>query len=552
MKRLLLLGAGHAHVQVMQDLAREPIPGVQVTLVSPFLRQMYSGMVPGWMAGRYRLEECAISLAPLIRESKVRWFHNKLVALDVEARRARLADGERLGFDVLSVDTGSVMDSSKVRGAAEHAMVVRPIEDFAQRWMHVLARAERGARLTIVVVGAGGAGVELSLAIAQRLRERCRVVLVTGDQVPLPYHPMVARRSAMAALKKAGVLVMRMPCLEVSAHHVHLAGPDGGRIDLPCDAAIVCTGSQAPRWLPESGLELDALGYIATSATLQSVSHPDVFAVGDVSTRVDLRHPKSGVYAVRAGPALVANLRRHLAGEPLLKHRPPRNTLNLLSCGDGTAIATWGPLAAHGAWAWRWKDRIDRAFVNRYNRDPVPVDEANTNVMAGAIDPAADVARVAVSSPILLPNSAPAPSLAALEATVVLKPGEGGRQRPASAGSGTASNAARQRPDRPTRSAAGAPPTGTTPPTLVAVASDREAAAAAAASAAHRKAARATDEASAPAMPPASPVSPVSPVAPAEPVRVIQAVPTAANDDVGLSLRADLSARGLSAVSERA
>lgn len=396
MKRLLLLGAGHAHVQVLQALAREPMAGVRVTLVSPYVRQMYSGMVPGWMVGRYRLEDCAIALPPLVKASGVRWHHNRAVALDVDARQVRLADGERLGFDLLSIDTGSVMEGRRLRGAAEHGLCVRPIETFCQRWADVVERLGRGVAVQVAVVGGGAAGVELALAAARRVGGLGRTMLVTGDGPALAGYPPLARALAARALRRANVTIMRLPCLEIGPSHVHLAGPDGGRIDVPCDAAIVATGSEPPSWLSGSGLQLDGSGCVAIGDTLQSVSHPDVFAAGDVAGRVDRPVPRSGVYAVRAGPALAANLRRASAGQPLLRHRPSGLSLNLLACGDGTAIATWGPLAVHGVWAWRWKDRIDRRFLAASN--PVarpPADPGEVNVMAGAIDPAADAAAVA-------------------------------------------------------------------------------------------------------------------------------------------------------------
>ena len=112
----------------------------------------------------------------------------------------------------------------------------------------------------------------------------------------------------------------------------------------------------------------DGRGFVATGATLQSMSHPEVFAVGDVATRSDSPHPRSGVYAVRAGPPLLANLRRSVEGGPLAPHRPQRRTLNLISCGARRAIAAWGGWSAEGRWAWWWKDRLDRAFVARYGR----------------------------------------------------------------------------------------------------------------------------------------------------------------------------------------
>ena len=97
---------------------------------------------------------------------------------------------------------------------------------------------------------------------------------------------------------------------------------------------------------------------------------PTLKAVGDVSEREDHPHPRSGVYAVRAGPPLAHNLLAAHLGQPLKPHWPPQHTLNLLSCGTGHAIASWGPFHAEGAWVWRWKDRIDRGFMARYRRAP--------------------------------------------------------------------------------------------------------------------------------------------------------------------------------------
>ena len=115
-----------------------------------------------------------------------------------------------------------------------------------------------------------------------------------------------------------------------------------------------------------SGLTLDPRGFVLTGPTLQTLTHPEVLAVGDVSTRDDAPHPRSGVYAVRAGPPLAANLRALVQGGTLLPHRPQQRTLNLLSCGDGHAIASYGGWSAQGRWAWWWKDRIDRGFIARY------------------------------------------------------------------------------------------------------------------------------------------------------------------------------------------
>ncbi len=371
MKRLLLLGGGHAHLQVLAALAREPLPGVEVLLLTPWPRQMYSGMVPGLVAGRYRAEDCAISLAPLAAAAGVRLIEGAAIGLDAGARRVQVAAAgtpcDEIAYDILSVDTGPVMERDAIPGARAHALFVRPIEEFVQRLDALWTRAA-DSRLEIAVVGGGAAGFELVLALRQRLgyasagEREARLSLVTGGPPPLAAYPPRVVRRGRVALAQRGIEVVEGACIGIEAGILHLR--DGGH--LRCDLPLLAVGAAAPGWLAGSGLALDAQGFIATGPSLQSLSHPEVFAAGDVASRPDAPHPRSGVYAVRAGPPLALNLRRLAAGLPPASYRPQRRTLNLLSLADGSAIAVWGGWSAQGRWVWRWKDRIDRGFVARY------------------------------------------------------------------------------------------------------------------------------------------------------------------------------------------
>ncbi len=381
-KQLVLLGGGHAHVHVLADLARQPLPGCRVTLVTPFLRQLYSGMVPGLVAGHYRSKQCGIALAPLAQAAGVQLLEGAAAGLDTAAREVVLASGQRLPYDWLSLDTGAVMDRARLLGARDNAIFVRPIEHFVRLLKDMLELAAKRT-LDIVVVGGGAAGVELALALQHRLREApaggsepARVALVTGGGEPLEGYPPKVVALAAAALRRNRITVFRDAAVQVTASQLLLRS--GAR--LRCDAAVLATGAEAPAWLRGSGLALDTRGFVCTGATLQSTSHPEVFAVGDVSARVDVEHPRSGVYAVRAGPPLVANLRRAVAGAALLPHRPQARTLNLISCGERRAIVSWGSFSAQGRWAWWWKDHIDRSFVARYSRDTPAASAAPADV----------------------------------------------------------------------------------------------------------------------------------------------------------------------------
>lgn len=365
MKRLVLLGGGHAHLQVLAAMAREPMPGVQAVLVTPFARQLYSGMLPGWMAGHYALDDCAIALEPLARAARVELALASATAIDAAERSVTLSDGRVAEYDVLSVDVGSQQDREAIEGARTRGLFVRPIEHFVKLYESLLELAATRV-LDVVVLGGGAAGFEIALALQHRLQAQVRVCLVTGDTNVLPGFDDRVRRRAIDRLRRARITVINQLCTEIGDTHVLL--DNGAR--LVCDVPLMALPVSAPPWLRDSGLALDERGYIATGPTLQSTSHPQVFAAGDAASRQDQRLPRSGVFAVRAGPALALNLRRALAGGVLQPWRTEPRSLYLLSCGERRAIASWNGWSAHGRWVWWWKDWIDRRFVRRYSSLP--------------------------------------------------------------------------------------------------------------------------------------------------------------------------------------
>ncbi|MBX3610796.1 MAG: FAD-dependent oxidoreductase [Hydrogenophaga sp.] len=372
--RLLLLGAGHAHVQVLAELARHHPADLQVTLLSPHPSQTYSGMVPGLVAGRYSVDEVQIPLAPLLQAAHTRWVAGRCVGIDSANTQVHWQGPDddtvhALPYDLLSIDTGAVLDrerlDAELPGAREHTLPLRPIDAFVGLWPEVVELAQQRP-LSVAVIGAGAAGIETVFAAAQRLRADgvpgSTFTLVTGGPEPGPGYIPGVRARIQRRLRREGIHVLREACTRIDDTGVHLAN---GAV-LRCDVPLLAIGTHAPTWLRGSGLALDDAGHVLVNRFQQSTSHANVFAVGDVSTRDDHPHPRSGVYAVRAGPPLAHNLLAALEGRPLKPHWPPGYTLNLLSCGTGFAIASWGPLHAQGAWVWRWKDRIDRAFMARY------------------------------------------------------------------------------------------------------------------------------------------------------------------------------------------
>jgi pyridine nucleotide-disulfide oxidoreductase family protein len=367
MRRLVLLGGGHAHVKVLADLAERPLAGWDVHLVTPYRRQIYSGMLPGWIAGHYPLDSCAISLDALAESANVTFHETAGIGLDLLGNALRCADGTGLRFDKLSIDTGPVPALDALLGSAQHALPIRPIERFIAAWPALVDRMlSRCRRFDLAILGGGAAGVELAFAIAHRATvdgwSHLRLTLAGSDALPLEGAPAALQRRAAALLAQRGIAwhgERRASRIEPG----QIRFEQGEALDF--DACLVVTGAAAPDWPRRSGLATDERGFIRVGPTLQSVSHPHILAAGDVAAYHDAR-PKSGVYAVRAGPILAENLRASCEGRPLRDWAPQRRALYLISTGDRHALASWGRWAWSGDWVWHWKDRIDRRFMRRF------------------------------------------------------------------------------------------------------------------------------------------------------------------------------------------
>jgi len=369
MKRLVLLGGGHAHVHVLKAIGDALDPAVGVTLVTPVERQLYSGMLPGYVAGHYGLDECGIALSPLADRARALVVRSSASLVNPSMREVICANGEVVPYDVLSIDVGSRSPVEAVAGAAEHAVAVRPLERFVEGWERVLARVRQEGMTAVSIVGGGAAGVELAFAMDHRFRSEVgdaaphvRVLTDMSAIVPENGDAVRGRLLRLAGLRNIGMHA-KSRVAEVGTGFLRLKD----NIEFATDATFWVAGAAAPEFIRDSGLRTDARGFLAVNDFLQAVSHPEIFGAGDCATSVENPRPKAGVFAVRSGPALAANLFAALHGGLLDRHVSSRRFLALISCGNRRAVGVYGSLSFEGGWVWRWKDRIDRGFVAQYS-----------------------------------------------------------------------------------------------------------------------------------------------------------------------------------------
>lgn len=370
-KNLVLVGGGHAHIHVLERCIEDGPPDANLTLVVDRRIALYSGMVPGYVAGQYRAEELQIDAVELAERAGAGVVLSPATGVDPVGRRILVESGEGVPYDVASFDIGSTVTGLDVPGVKEHALPTRPIATFVDEFETVVeeARARAGSDpFRLIVVGAGAGGVELAFAADQRLRDATgrspEVTLVEyGPRILARYSGSLVRRVERAAERRDIRIRRNSEVVAAEAESVRLG--DGERV--ACDALIWVTGPASHGVFRSSEVATDERGFVLIRPTLQLRDHDDLFAVGDCASFIDYPDtPKAGVYAVREGRYITDNLYAAVEDRPLRPYKPQGDFLTLMNLGDGRAIgAKWG-LSFEGRWVMRWKDRIDRKFMHRF------------------------------------------------------------------------------------------------------------------------------------------------------------------------------------------
>ncbi|MEZ6087926.1 MAG: FAD-dependent oxidoreductase [Pirellulaceae bacterium] len=378
-KTIILLGIGHTNAHIVRQWIGQPIETCRLVCVSNFPTATYSGMLPGTLGWQFQREEMSIDLKALCKRAGAELIVANVNGLDLRSATLHFDDHEPIAFDALSVGVGSMPVGWRKHRHAASFVPIKPMQSFLSRFnRHLDTIVDHAQRSPVIaVVGGGVATVEIALCLQQQcdkrnLPSRCKVEIYTGSETVANG---MKSRSVGRIEKILGArdipITTRFHVTEVGDDYI---GTSGGRREA-ADVVIWATGAAAPSVLSKLNLQTDDRGFIATSKTLQSLSDPRVFAVGDCGTILESPSPKAGVYAVRQCPVLWHNLRAILSGGAMKSFKPQSDFLKLLNTGDGRALLEYGSMTMHSRWCWHLKTWIDKRFVSQYQVKPADISE---------------------------------------------------------------------------------------------------------------------------------------------------------------------------------
>jgi selenide,water dikinase len=394
-KHLVLVGGGHSHLSVLRSFGMKPMPGLAITLISRDIVTPYSGAMPAFLAQQIEHQEMHIDLRPLAQLASAQLIQAEVTRIDLERKLVSVAGRPDIPFDIISLNIGSRPDANLIKGAAQHALAVKPIDQFLSGWDSIRQRAvtaiQEGKEFKLAIIGGGPASVELAFATQARIARdlgkqdpalnRLKINLLTADSALLKSHN--SKVQEFTARELAGRNIETTSACRITEIKPGLLVSDDGEI-REFDAVVFATGASIPEWPFNCGLQTSEDGFIEVKPTLQSSNFDFVFASGDAATIRGEERPKSGVYAVRQGKVLAENLRRYATGRRLENYFPQRKALALMNLCDGRAIASRGELFFAGRSMWGLKHWIDSRFVEKFSK--LPEMPANLSLEPGLAD----------------------------------------------------------------------------------------------------------------------------------------------------------------------
>lgn len=361
-QKLVLIGAGHANIQLLHGLAEWNRSLFDLVLVSDVLQAPYSGMIPSYLAGDYDHSELHFDLKKICDRFGFQLIHDQAKAIDSQNKRIQLQSGSEIMYDLASLNVGIQPLPVKIQ-EQKSVLLVKPISGLIEKWKSLEHLKENSI---ISVVGGGAGAFEIAVACSRRFKEKnIQVQLIAGDQGLLPQMNLKAQMLARSALNNFDILLFEGS--RVQEHLENALRLENGRL-IPTTVSLIATSAKAPEWFKSSGLPVSSAGFVSVQNQLLVEGQKTLFAVGDCCNFVNQSLPKAGVFAVRQGPILLDNIKSLILRKSNLKsYQPQRKFLTILVSGKKIAIASKGPLAFEGRLAWILKNWIDQRFMKRFN-----------------------------------------------------------------------------------------------------------------------------------------------------------------------------------------
>ena len=359
----MLIGGGHANVQVLRKLCMNEYKGLNVILISEGYKSIYSGMTPGYINKLYSLEDISIDLQRLCFNAGATFIKDKVINLDNKNQIIHLNQNPSISYDTLSINSGSISNNQSIKfDEKSNVIPVKPISSFISKLKVIDELIEKSSNRKISIIGGGVAAFELSFAICKRYNENISLDMISDQFLAEKNLNPSSINTLKKIAKNLNINLISKKVIDIRDSEISLEDGSKSQSEL----VLLSTGAALPDWLAESNLEMNE-NFIAVNHHLQSLNFKNVFVSGDAASIENFKRPKSGVMAVRQGEILKENLFLYLLKKPLKKFKPQKNWLYLIGTHKNSAILNYFNFSFEGKWCWLLKKIIDLNFMKKFS-----------------------------------------------------------------------------------------------------------------------------------------------------------------------------------------
>ena len=359
MKRIILAGGGHGHINILKKIMKRTIKDCEIMLITDYEKQYYSGMLPGFIGKIYTEEEISFQVEEMCISAGVKFIKEKIVEIDGVKKIVKTVginnykNIKEYKFDLLSINLGA--SAKRNFGINENMTYVKPINNIIE-FVKKIDEQSPGEKKKMVIVGAGASGIELAFAFRARY-PKLKIDVISKNDILKNYNKKSTREVKKELREKEIELIINDELMKVDEKNIFTE-----KNKKEYDYLIISNGVK--------GAEIDFIGYDVTKDNFLLVdenlkANDYTLAMGDsIEIKSYSRLPKAGVFAIRQAPILYQNIVDILEGKKeLKKYTPQKKYLQLINYGDKRALMNYWKISISGKIPWKIKNYIDMKYM---------------------------------------------------------------------------------------------------------------------------------------------------------------------------------------------
>ena len=339
---VVLIGAGFSGLTTALALSRSK-SRPPIILIEPKSRFIFLPLLYELLSEEVSRWEIAPSYQSLLADRGIVLIKDNVQRINTNQQIIITSLGQEIHYAQVLISTGSTPNDFGVPGVSDHAVTFHSLKDVELlKKMIKNFKEVNDINKSVVIVGAGSAGVELACKLSDLLGEHSKICLIESAERILPNGKSFNQEQSERALQQRDIQIyLQTKVLSVTSSSVELSSDMNQNLNtfhLAHGGLIWTGGTKAvcPELIPDFSL---SNGSLSIDSYLQAIGLKNVFALGDLALNLDTPYPRTAQVAIQQGEIAANNILALRAGKKLMPFQY-HDRGEMLSLGIGEATIT--------------------------------------------------------------------------------------------------------------------------------------------------------------------------------------------------------------------